>query len=374
MGLRLGGRRALLVAGTTPINYKLRVEFNTADAAPIANPYAGEVGSLDVVDTGNTMSVTGGELVPVAAVTGTSDPQFTGHDTFTRVVGRTQIVRFKRSSAFGANSQYHLVGWVTSLPLLTNVYGVAPNANAGKHTVSINNKFADLPLTYADDTYYTYGVTLRSSGFYLFVDGNLEWVETASNATPLYAGIASRAASGRYPFAAQHFHVVDFTGAFATDTLATLDVSSPVSAQDYTGVANGIFHLDVTAPGVLANQTELRFRVQDANNYWTAYFDSSGNFKIDSVASGTPTNRLTVSSAIVGAGVRRILIHTNGTKIDSYTLNGTNYTKNTQVDVSYLTSATGVKVQIGSGWTVSGLKAWERTSAVYTAQYSPFLA
>src|SRR5690349_5011788 len=51
------------ISGGNNIVYFLDIEFSTDDAAPINNPYTGEIGSLATQDTNSALSVSGGDLV-----------------------------------------------------------------------------------------------------------------------------------------------------------------------------------------------------------------------------------------------------------------------------------------------------------------------
>lgn len=168
-----------------------------------------------------------------------------------------------------------------------------------------------------------------------------------------------------------YVRVRNLGGAFAMDYgIATLHILSPVSDTPATGEANGISDLFFTLPAGSANliAVELRYRRQDATNYWTAYIKrNAGNtawdLYLDSVAAGTPTNRLTVTGVGTPDCIR--VIH-DGSNHDCYTRATTTWTKRGgQVVNAALAAQPGVDPIAGAGTTLSQLDVWARTSTLY---------
>lgn len=365
-----------LLANAVEINYKLRVTFATDDPAPIAGQYVGEVGSLDVNDTSNTMSVASGVATPSAANTAVSDPRFIDHTSKARAVGRAAVWRSKRNTSFGALIGYYNGGFAISATPSNDILGFSIGSS-NLHIATTNSNLVVIPEPYSNGTYYTYGVVLLGTGHLLFINGNCVFVENVLTTTPLYPAVFSRSAGG-HPFNVDFIHCIDFTGDFATGTTYTLLQASPANNTNYAGDSDGCYLLTVTAQATLAGTTaigvEMRYRVQDANNYWTAYFREDGRFRVDSVIAGTPTNYIDIASAITNGATRTIQIIANDTFHNAFTQSGAVWTaRGSQINQAALKAQSTMNVQIGSGWSVSNLRSQPRTSSKY-AQFNPFLA
>jgi len=131
-----------------------------------------------------------------------------------------------------------------------------------------------------------------------------------------------------------------------------------VSGTDYTGTADGIYDLIVTAPASLAGDAGLRFRKQDASNYWVAYFDSAGAFKVDKYVAGVPDGSspyVNVASVITGGATRTIRAISDGTALKFYTLSGATWTQRggTVTDSTY-TAQTTLTPYAAAAWTSGG--------------------
>jgi hypothetical protein len=195
-------------------------------------------------------------------------------------------------------------------------------------------------------------------------------VDTTGAAATLYPAIVASSAGATTGRAWDEFRAYNLTGAFASDTLATLNQSSPGSGTDYTGVADGIFHATVTAPGSLTGtQAELRYRVQNASNYWVAYFNASGDIRLDRVESGTPTNHISVAGVITASGTRTIAVIAVGNKHRVFTLSGSSWTaRGSEItQTTAMDAQTTTKVVLTGGYTSSLLQVFPRTSGNYTA-------
>jgi hypothetical protein len=220
-------------------------------------------------------------------------------------------------------------------------------------------------------TEYTFALIARATGGYLLVKGGvfanwtLIWVFNINASATLYAMLS---AFTNALFPQQYLRITTLAGVFATEHGTTsVNVASPVSLAEHTATADQIVELTVTAPGVLANECGIRYRITDANNYWRAYFNSAGAFRVDSVSAGVATNRINVAGVIAGAGTATIRVICEGSLHDAYTLAGTTWTKRgSQLNVSHQNSSTNVTAEIGAGWTVANLRSYPR-SGIYSA-------
>lgn len=153
-------------------------------------------------------------------------------------------------------------------------------------------------------------------------------------------------------------------GAFAVAYRQAVQAIIPISGTLYSARAAIVAdaHLTLPTSPALGDTLELRYRVTDAANYWTAYVTYTGSqwdFKLDSVVAGTPTNRITVTN-VGNVATLRVIVdgddHTTYTSGGAWTQRGTtvtNSTHNTAVQVSAVWSAGAVArltVVARTGW------------------------
>lgn len=354
-------------------HYLLRVDFSTDDATPVASPYAGEVGSVTITDTTNTLSVSGGELVPSSAANVARDPWVREVTGFARAAGRALLCRFLRPGAFGSAGNSPLIGWHNTLstPDVGQTYGVIFPANSGSAALGSDGAGLLLSDTLSNDTYYRVVVVLRSAGFFLLIDDKLAWVGRNGTEGTLYPGVSARIASGRQA-KLDYLRVRDLGGSFGSDYGIALVHTSALNGSDYTAAANGIFDLAVTAPASLAGEAGLKFR-KNGGDYWKVNLNSSGDLVVQryasDVAQGSP---VTLASGVIsGSATRTIRVITNGANMEFYTLSGSSWTKrgSTQTD-SHLSANTGISPVADGSWTGGGgapgqLDAFARSSTQY---------
>jgi hypothetical protein len=80
---------------------------------------------------------------------------------------------------------------------------------------------------------------------------------------------------------------------------ATAYAASP--SGSYTGTGDQLLDVTLTAPGTISTEAGVKYRVQDVNNYWRVYFNTSGALRVDSVEAGVATNRANVAGMISGS-------------------------------------------------------------------------
>ena len=227
----------------------------------------------------------------------------------------------------------------------------------------------------ADATEFALAVVLRNTGAFFFIQGgsytdwNLLWVNDKQNTATLYAGVGIGNASGTMDNAS----VRDLSAPFITDTgIATLVVASPTDATEYTGDADGIIEMTITAPGTLDGSATTRcgfyYRADaDLTPAWHCYVAGDGAFYLDSIASdGTRTNRITQASVITGGATRRIRVIAVGTKHSAFTAASDQYVQRGGViDVSLNDAVTTIEPSIPATWAGANLISYPRTSTAY---------
>jgi hypothetical protein len=363
------------------VAYLLRDDFTTTAGSPLASPRTAEPGpgTLTLTQTDGQFSISGGKLTyPAQTTPAWGDQGFyaekQGGGAFTRTTGRTLFVSFNSPNATDVP---FVVSWHTSTAL-----GSSGDANStlailfeagGAFRVLDGAALFAVPYTWSNASDELFALVLRSTGSLVFkrIGGTwtLAWVGTLGSTASLYPAFKNYQGVGTL----EHIRVRDLPTPFTTDFgLATLNQASPSSGSPYTGDADGLYFMTITAPnpllGTSAIGTEMRYRVQDSSNYWTAYLQEDGTLKVDSVSGGVATNRLSAASVITSGATITLCVLTNGSKHNVYTLSSSTWTKRgSEINVSHLDAQTTMRPQIGTNWTASNLRSWSRTSVAYSA-------
>lgn len=361
-----GTRRALTGRPRrAAVSYRLREDFPADASAPLTSPRPCEPGpgTLTITDTGGKLSISGGSLTASGSAVGANDPRVIS-DSQPRARGRALMATLTSDGGFSA------FAWDTNTDL-------AAGFDHGFYVPTSGQKLERAGVVLMDT--FTNGmrlaVVLQDPGAYYFAGNKLVHVDAGSSSSPLYGGLAARVALA-FPTTAS-LYIRDLGGAFATaDGIALLTVSAPASGAAQTAAADAIHHFSFTLPGApsAGDKIELRYRVADASNTWTAYLErNAGNtawdFKLDSVSAGIATNRISVA----GVGTPNALAVTvEGTLHDVYTVS--NYgsaseawtKRGSQINVSHQNSQTAVNATYAAGTTASALKSFARTSSHYS--------
>lgn len=353
------------------IDWLLRDEFTTAESAPLTSPRACEPGpgGLIITQADATFAIAGGAFTQLTASVSDKREGFTGTETYTRTAGLALFWRAAMLSAVGSASRSPRYSAVQ------NPNDTVDNMSFGFTVDGIywdTGNFLCHPAKLSLDTFYEIAHVLRATGGHLFLkDGEtwkLVWVDPFStkNLTP-QVGVISM---GRRGFAVSHLRARQLPLPFSDDSFVAVNEAAPVSGTAYTSVADGLHHLTVTAPVPLANSVELRYRVLDDENYWTAYFDDEGAFNLDSVAGGVATNRINVAAAIAAGETLTLVAICEDTKHNCYSqlAHATNRRfakRGSEINVSHQDTQTTLKPVAGVGWTLGRLTSWPRTDAAY---------
>jgi hypothetical protein len=369
----LGGSGAI-------ITYLFRDEFTTDAAAGSINGTAAEPGpgTRAVTDSANHLSIVSGELLYDGTPVGYGDPKIiTG--ALTRAAGLALLVGWRSISA-GTNRTdgQGIIGWHTSTTWSGfTTHGLYNNASLTMHA----NWAAGLTgpvLTWANDIDYNFALILRGTGCFSLIKGGaytdwtLVWMDPNTNTATMYAG-RHYGVQAVHKQATTYMRVRQLPAPFTTDDgIATVYAASPTDQTEYTGNADAVIDLTVTAPGVLDGDANTRcgfyYRSDaDLTPAWHAYVDGTGAFNLDSIASdGTRTNRITVAAVIAGGGTRTIRVIAVGTKHNAYTLSTATWTKRGgEIDVSLNDTVTTIEPSIPAGWTAANLRCYPRTSSLY---------
>jgi hypothetical protein len=350
------------------LGYSLYDDFTTDESAPLTSPRTAEPGpgSWTITDASNRISISGGR-VTVAAAAGTTrmvsatinraeglwlTAEFTGAsgaEFYPLIYGRSAATRDIRAITGTAFGQFDIGDTAANYIRVLDVGNVA--VGASWHVGFL--------LRSAGAFVFAKNATLFPAWTLLFVDGN------GNSNYPIT--IADRSASEAFTqdYAAVRQLNAPFTEA---NGIASVSVSAPADGAAYTATADAVHTLTLTAPAVIATEAGLRYRITDANNYWRAYFDTAGAFKVDSVAAGTPTTRINVAGLIAGGQARTIQIRAIGSINYAWTQAGTTWTqRGTGVTLSHQNTTATIAAEVGAGWTAANLLSYPATSTTYNA-------
>lgn len=236
-------QRAGVVLSSFGLNFLALINFSTDDAAPITNPYVGEIGSLNIIaDSSNLMSVASGKLA-INGFAASADPRAYNSVSYDRVIGRTLLFKFNRLVAVnGINIGFHNV--TTNIPSL-NGFLIGSTVAARSNGAS-----PDLSFALSTNTEYSFACLLKSSGALLFAKGGsiTNWrlllVIYAVTTTPLFSGLGMNGA-GSGIINIDDWRIVDLPAPFNTDYgIALVNVTSFTQSLGAERAVNGSFAAD----------------------------------------------------------------------------------------------------------------------------------
>lgn len=225
-------------------------------------------------------------------------------------------------------------------------------------------------ITIASDNatqWWRVGVILRpTAGSYWFQyaqngQPQLIWIDDLTAAITNFAAMQFDTSLGLY----DNLYSRDLPYPFNTDHgLAVVNEAAPVG--QYTNFADQISEFTITAPGVLANSGGFRFRVQDANNYWRIYYNSSGQMRLDTISGGVATNRISAGGIITGGATLRARVIARGSTLAMYSLSGTTWSKlGATIVISHLDDRTTIEPDLQAGWSGVDLRSYGVFNPVY---------
>jgi len=328
--------------------------FNTDEAAPIATPRSTEPGqqTLTLVDIESVMPISGGVLDVGDQVTSPVWGEEGGYgEALVREAGRALMLTVN-GVALSGNSA---IGWndAGDLGPAWNHLEHAIRGVSGAIAVGSTSVVAFTSQTGVDLKYL---FLLRAAGCHYFVKGGTypewsrRWVDNALSDTPLYPVWTN------------------YDGDFTLDDLRSALLDSPWDNEnaDATQVLAGarsagdtfnhekdcLIEAEIaTIPA--AGQIEIRFRIQDANNYLQVTVDSAGDLDLDKVIGGTPTQL--DSAAAVIANSDRIMIVCDDDDISVYEAN---VARLTGTEATLKNETAGELETEGTGGAVTDIISW----------------
>jgi hypothetical protein len=298
-------------------NFLLRDDFTTTASAPLSSPRTAEPGpgTLTLVQVDGQFSVSAGKMPFVAQGT----PTWTNQGLYesggrSRVAGRALFATLNYSTR-----SFSLLSWRTVAGVdLTPDVAFYVNGSASIDLKNSATNWLISPIM-SVSVNIQLALILRATGAFAFIKGDtytqwtLLWVDAAANTATLYPVFVNRLAAGTL----DNFRVLDLPSPFNSDYgLATQRLSGARSALDaFSHEANCLIEFtDTTIPS--GSNLDLRFRRQDATNYWQVTINSTGALTLNEVVAGTPTQRAT-AAAVVSSG-HRVVIVADSTTIRGY--------------------------------------------------------
>jgi hypothetical protein len=340
----------------TAIVYALNDLFTTDDAAPLTSPRTAEPGpgTLVATDTGNRQGIVSGQLKHILTVgRGWGDPGIWGA-AVARAAGMAFLSHFNISTV---NTISGMIGWDTNQASTLDDEALHIE-NLGLLNARVGGVSVLLAHTYAATTDCTLEVILRSTGFFIIINDELAYVDASRTTATVYPGIVTGDA-GTATWVYNHMRAAQLPAPWNTDNgIATQVLAGARSTNDaFVHEANCIITFTATTKPS-AGDAEVRFRIQDATNYWAFRWNSDGGGRIfevvDSVATqrgGAPTDGL------ANGGKVQIICRDATIKLVYVDKVQANYTSAT----SFQTETDGMVGGLGTGGALSNVVAWPMT-------------
>lgn len=331
------------------LTFLFRADFNTDMAAPLPSPFNVEVGSFTTVDTGNRLSISGGQLLALA---GPSQPDpGIWSQAISRVIGRTLL-----AVTIPVSLAYNAVGFNQT----PGAAGPATGIYFFNGTLSANVLSGQSLGAYSIGTVYQIASSLRSIGSLEIVKGGaytnwtLVWVHTLQNQATLHATLHARAPGANFNL--DTLRVIDRPAPFDTDYGLATQRLAGVRAQGDTFVheANCIFEYTVTTLPPVANSF-MNFRMQDASNGWRVEINAAGDMILKEIVAGVATTKTNITAVL--ANGHRIVVVADGTTIRIYS---NNILRLTWPSAASSITATAGNLQSLNSAVISDIISWPR--------------
>lgn len=363
------------------IVYLMNDGGDPVQASPHPTPFTVSPGPgkmVRTVDGASLISRSGGNIVHTAGA-GVEDPAYYWTDDagagFPRAVG----LAYRLKKTLTANV-WHLRGWVRSASANSgNLAGMFLSTPAVYNIWETSaSSFTNLD-SYAYGSEYQFAFVLKATGMWYFQktpagSWTLQGVTNSWTNTPMWPAFTDRGTAGTE----NEDKVWQLRAPFTTEYgIADINAAAPASASSHSpSSADNVIHFSFTLPGapVALDKIEIRYRVQDASNYWTAYIErNAGNtawdFKVDSVSGGVATNRVSAAGVGTPTGIQ-ILVDTSSHRFSTCTGFGTTAeawtTRGGLISVAHLNSTLPLSPVYVAGATAGNLRVYPRRSSNYS--------
>lgn len=281
--------------------------FEDDDATPIANPYTAYSGHLiDVTQTTNELSITSGLLAKIGTGAQSSNT-LKSQEAVSRARGLCLTFRIKYTSA----GTVALCGY--DQPSTSgHAHGFLISANVLTARDRTSNAATGIVLT--PDIWYHVFIVLRDNGAYWIINIDsgyyLFYVSSRWNFASVYP-FASLGFAASVDYIREKQLADDFTS--SDWGMATSSITDAVNGNTFTHLASGwiVFFLQTK---VTSGEIDLRFRIQDANNYLKLTINSTNIGKLFSVVAGVAT-QLGADATMGQASEYRVFLNADSVKI-----------------------------------------------------------
>lgn len=328
-----------------------------------------DIGFLRYVNTA-IHAISGGRLVS-NGTSSTNDLFVSGNGSAAQTLARTagRVFGIKVVDRTTVNNAIRL-GWGTGILSSGHEHSIR---YAAGDTVVPNIEAGDMPSVVLGSGDHAFAFVMRSSGARIIGrDGTgtprLLWV-AQTNSADMYSKY--RPGNAAMNLKLDDWMVFDYP-ALADDWAdASVHTTPSSSGTSYSAQADGFHAVSFTlptSPTSLMRAVELRYRVQDANNYWVAYIRrNSGNtnwdLRVDSVSGGTATSRKNTTN--IGA-VDRLIVEVEGSVHQHVTeTSGAPTVRGGSVNVSFLDTQTSIAAVWDAATTLGSLDSWALSHALY---------
>lgn len=356
----LGGLGGVLggAAGGSVVQFLFRDDFVTTEAAPIATPRTAEPGpGIETIsDVENMISIASGEMVVGKQVTPAWGDEGFYCDAISRGSGIVLIwlINMAQSSDAG-------LGWnnAQDIPVwngMDNAFRTGLGAGAFPVAVGATSISVGTVVLATD---YIFALILRSSGCFYAVKGGiyaewtLLWVDDLQSTATLYPTATAHSADFNLDSvrASQLAAPWDDDFGIATDRLA----GARLVGDTFIHIADCLIEFIVSTRPV-ALQIEMRFRIQDASNYWQVTIDSAGDLDLDEVVATVVTQRGTAAGVIINND--RVVIVAEDETIRVYEANTLRITY--ALAANFKGNTDGELETEGTAGSVSDIVSWPR--------------
>lgn len=343
-------------ASTWALSYDLQDEFSVEEAAPMASPRAS---GLVITDTGNKFAIAapGGEVAWSTKTTDVQDPRMmvalssVGARMIKAAVTPGSLhIGFDNAATVSPQDLSYLMQSSTLYVEGGSGSQMALGAIVTNGTVEYQVALIKRPL----------------GGGYWYIKGGTFAAWTRVLAT------RSLALDGYGGFGPHNQNVVTKVNYIRSCVLpapftelygvSDLHIDGKTAAQTFTHTADGQIDFWVYTMPTGANIIDLRFRRQDADNYWQITIDSTGALVLNEVVATTPTARGT-SAGVIAVG-DHVIIKFYGMNIYAIDINASLYTRRIAYAsaANFQTATAGELVTVGDA-IIGNLCVWSSTAS-----------
>lgn len=347
------------------VQYLLRDEFKTDEAAPLASPRVCEPGpgTLTITDGNGIMSINDGELIINSNSAGVPSNTAISSNSMPRRMGRAFGIKSTQRAqsspwVFGFNTH----GWAFPGPnfLTARINTLTPTANDLVQGIDV----------------IQFLCILRNMGAYLFFrpwsagPWTLQWIDGGITSSDVFVQFSRSSAATNMQWDDLFIADIGQVDSRFSDKseLATSKIDGTVqSGATFTHDPDCQIEWTQTALPV-AGTTKISFRKQDSDNYWFIRISAEGHFILYERVAGVETGRASLlSSVTAGANIKVVA---QGTTIQGYINDVLSWSYPSATSFQTLTDGMREAFSGNQGGTVSNLRAWPTSQDLtYTGDY-----